>query len=61
MAYSGNEGVGHCLHIRISPNQRKATLQTCTALKNKNCAINTPVNCKLHEQMTINMETIQEV
>lgn len=33
MAYSGNEGVGHCLHIRISPNQRDATLQTCTALK----------------------------
>lgn len=59
-AYSGNEGVGHCLQIRISLNQDKANLQTCTTHKSKDCAINTPANCKLHEQITLNVEPIQE-
>lgn len=61
MAYSGNEGVGHCLHIRISPNQNKTNLQAGITHENGDCAINTPVNYKLHEQITLNMEPIQDV
>lgn len=60
MAYSGNEGAGHCLHIRISPDRNETNLQTCSTHENEDRAIDAPANRKLREQITLNVDAIQE-